>query len=352
MTVAIFPARASHALGIHDLFATVAAERIHLLRDDAPSIEEIYEGIDRCVGDGGVYLVACDGDKVVGSIVVVRMRRTGCHHVGTLGMMVHREYRGRGFGTQLLQAALEECGRDGIWRVELSVYPRNTAAVKIYHAAGFEEEGRTIRGRLFDGVEDAFLDMALLLESRPRQGSGPKYLPPRKASQSARATSVEIVPVELRHAAELRAMVDKVARERRWIAMVNGPDLATTKEFIKKNLQEGNPHLVATDGDTVVGGIDITRMPRKGQRHIGGLGMCLDFKYRGMGLGGMLLESALAWSAKEGLLQIHLDFWASNSAAKSLYLKHEFKLVRCKRRMRVIDGYEDDLIGMQKMLDE
>ena len=49
MTVAIFPARDSHALGIHDLFVTVAAEQIHLLRVDAPGIEEVHEAIERCM---------------------------------------------------------------------------------------------------------------------------------------------------------------------------------------------------------------------------------------------------------------------------------------------------------------
>ena len=56
MTVDMAPAREEDAKDIHELFNLVGAERIHILRMESPGLEAIQDGIERCLGGGGVYM--------------------------------------------------------------------------------------------------------------------------------------------------------------------------------------------------------------------------------------------------------------------------------------------------------
>ncbi|HEX7724140.1 MAG TPA: N-acetyltransferase [Candidatus Paceibacterota bacterium] len=52
------------------------------------------------------------------------------------------EFRGRGFGTQALQALIDTLHRQGIPRCTLMTHPENTGALGLYHKLGFAETGR------------------------------------------------------------------------------------------------------------------------------------------------------------------------------------------------------------------
>lgn len=68
---------------------------------------------------------------------------TGKHrHTGSLGMMVHDQFQGRGIGRELLEALLHVADNFiGLTRVELEVFPDNERAVRLYESCGFEHEG-------------------------------------------------------------------------------------------------------------------------------------------------------------------------------------------------------------------
>ena len=83
---------------------------------------------------------------------------------GELGMMVAHEWRGRGVGTALVEAAIDWSRERGLHKISLSVFPHNEAGVALYRKLGFVEEGRRIKhirrknGELWD-----LIDMGLLL---------------------------------------------------------------------------------------------------------------------------------------------------------------------------------------------
>ncbi len=56
---------------------------------------------------------------------------------------------------------------------------------------------------------------------------------------------VEIRPVTPGDAVAFNAAVDIVAREKRFLGRTEGPSLEQSEAFIRDNLGEGNPHLVA-----------------------------------------------------------------------------------------------------------
>lgn len=107
--------------------------------------------------------VAEDGSLVGELSMKALSSRRALQHIALLGMSVRADWRGRGVGAALMTEALAWAPRAGITRIELYVYVRNTAAIRLYERFGFEREGRR-RNYIREG--DDYLDdfvMARLL---------------------------------------------------------------------------------------------------------------------------------------------------------------------------------------------
>ena len=80
------------------------------------------------------------------------------HGIVHLGMWVDRTERGRGVGRALLDACITWSKAIGAHKVALEAWPHNEAALRLYRAAGFDEEGRLRRqwrrrdGSLWDAI--------------------------------------------------------------------------------------------------------------------------------------------------------------------------------------------------------
>jgi ribosomal protein S18 acetylase RimI-like enzyme len=70
-------------------------------------------------------------------------------------------YRGRGVGTRLLRALLDEADRHDVHALVLNVHLRNSAALRLYMACGFRVAGA---GR-------GWLGVALAWTAEPRHGA-------------------------------------------------------------------------------------------------------------------------------------------------------------------------------------
>jgi ribosomal protein S18 acetylase RimI-like enzyme len=58
--------------------------------------------------------------------------------VGIYGFVVRPEYRGRGYGRQILEAAIRTIRAEGDKRITLEVETHNTNAIGLYHSCGFQ----------------------------------------------------------------------------------------------------------------------------------------------------------------------------------------------------------------------
>ena len=156
---------------------------------------------------------------------------------------------------------------------------------------------------------------------------------------------MRIVPTGEEHAEGFNAVVDAVARERRFIGFVAGPPLESTREFIRSILGGAGIQLLAVNpDDMVVGWCDIVRNPHEGFRHVGRLGMGLLPGYRGRGLGRQLVAQAVRAARKAGIERIELEVFASNERAIALYRALGFATEGIKRQARKLDGqYEDNV---------
>jgi RimJ/RimL family protein N-acetyltransferase len=109
--------------------------------DEADWFSGLYRRMLR--GETIVRVAELD-DRVVGSCVVGRVgpsptSETG--HRGVLGILVHRDFRGRGVGQGLLTATIEAC-RGRFDQIELQVFVANTGARRLYERFGFVAVGR------------------------------------------------------------------------------------------------------------------------------------------------------------------------------------------------------------------
>jgi phosphinothricin acetyltransferase len=150
--------------------------------DDWPVVERIYaEGI--ATGDATFEtappsweefdagrlrehrLVAVEGDRVVGWAAVAPTSARACY----AGVVEHSVYvaegwRGRGVGRALLEALLRSTDAAGIWTIQTSIFPENTASFRLHRRVGFRVVGRRERIAKLGG---AWRD-TLLLERRSR----------------------------------------------------------------------------------------------------------------------------------------------------------------------------------------
>ena len=110
--------------------------------------------------------------------------------------------------------------------------------------------------------------------------------------------TARIVPLLPRHVRGFHAALDSVAREGRFLAMIEAPPLAAARRFVRNGTAAGSVQFVALVDEVVVGWCDISRLAWIAQRHSGTLGMGVIAPQRGRGVGRALLDATLARAAR------------------------------------------------------
>jgi RimJ/RimL family protein N-acetyltransferase len=140
--------------------------------------------------------------------------------------------------------------------------------------------------------------------------------------------------------------VDVVARERKYLALLEAPPLASTREFVLEHIAKGNPQFVAIADGRVVGWCEVIRLDRPAHAHGGVLGMGLLAPFRGQGHGRRLVETTLQAARLAGFNRVELTVYADNPSAIALYERVGFVREGIKRRAMCIDGRFGDAIMM------
>ena len=124
-------------------------------------------------GDSVVVVAEVDG-RAVGICSIDRSTANECGHIGSLGILVGRTWRGRGIGRELIRAAVE--GAKGKFDlVTLSVFDTNRHAKHLYESLGFRSWGL-----LPGGVrrEARYIDLSyMVLDLRPSPLTRPSSEP-------------------------------------------------------------------------------------------------------------------------------------------------------------------------------
>jgi RimJ/RimL family protein N-acetyltransferase len=148
---AVRPASVDDARAMAELFAAVAEERDAIATEPPVDVEERTALFARTAA--GTVVAVADG-RVVGMLHVDVSR----HGFGEFGMLVDRDWRGRGAGSALVQATVEWARDHGLHKLCLEAFAHNSAAIALYRKYGFMEEGRRIKqyrrdsGELWDSI--------------------------------------------------------------------------------------------------------------------------------------------------------------------------------------------------------
>lgn len=100
-----------------------------------PWSEEDFEGMIRSE-NARYYVAEKDGAILGGCGLYIVLEEASITNV-----VIRREARNQGVGTELMRHMMEMCGRDGVKAFTLEVRVSNKAAIHMYEKVGFVSEG-------------------------------------------------------------------------------------------------------------------------------------------------------------------------------------------------------------------
>lgn len=115
---------------------------------DAPSWERWDEGHLQIA-----RFVMRDGETVLGWAALSPVSKRDVYRgVAEVTVYVSENARGQGIGRALLEALIDESKKNGIWTLQASIFPENTASIQLHLRCGFREVGRRERIAMLNGV--------------------------------------------------------------------------------------------------------------------------------------------------------------------------------------------------------
>jgi RimJ/RimL family protein N-acetyltransferase len=164
--------------------------------------------------------------------------------------------------------------------------------------------------------------------------------------RASRTGGIAIRPARPRDARSFVEAYRAVAAEKRFIQTER---VTHSSRFYRRRFRrlpdERSAHVLALDGDAVVGSLSIRREEHPATRHVATLGMFVVESHRRRGLGGALMDEAFAWARRFGVERIELTVYPHNEAAIALYRKFGFvEEGRLVRHAKKSYGYEDEIL--------
>jgi RimJ/RimL family protein N-acetyltransferase len=139
----------SQVLSHIDSVLAEAEYTVTTLDDDSEdyTIEKITEWIKKhAENEGHLIAVAEIGGRIVGSVDFHNGQRKRIEHVGSLAIIVHKDYRRLGVGQALMESVIEWAAEQQvIEKIGLGVFSNNVRAINLYKKLGFIEEGRRVK---------------------------------------------------------------------------------------------------------------------------------------------------------------------------------------------------------------
>lgn len=160
--VIVEEAQLSDAKALVDLLSQVSQETDFVVAETILSQEDMEIFLERHLESvNEICLVVRVGKELAGVLNVSSTSSPQTNHIGDIFIAVQEKYWGYGFGSLLMEVALDwACHTPVIRRLELTVQDRNSRAVHLYEKFGFKIEATKERGAKTKDGE--FLDVYLM----------------------------------------------------------------------------------------------------------------------------------------------------------------------------------------------
>ena len=163
---------------------------------------------------------------------------------------------------------------------------------------------------------------------------------------------MNIIPISEEYIESFRDAIDIVARERKYLVMLEARSLESVRDWVCKNIENDIPQFLALEDNQVIGWCDIMPNKTPGFQHVGALGMGVLPNFRDKGIGKALLKITLAKAKENGIEKIELEVFESNAPAIHLYDTFGFQKEGIKKFARKLDEHYDNIVLMAKFLNE
>jgi RimJ/RimL family protein N-acetyltransferase len=153
--------------------------------------------------------------------------------------------------------------------------------------------------------------------------------------------------IRVEDSAAYHSLVNEVKDERNYLFSTLRFSLEDTEKYIEHHEAVSSPVWGAFDEEGVLlGWIDFNRGNFSEIAHTATLGMGVKKQFRGQGIGSALMDACVKSAKSLGIEKLELEVFASNTAARALYIKKGFfeEGIRLKKR-KFEDNY-DDLVCM------
>jgi len=122
---------------LYKFFKGVARDVARYLRDDVGSqlvVEKWAKNLDY---EKTLPILAIKDDAIIADATINRRRYGWKHHLGTVRIFVHRDYRNVGLGHLMIEELVDIAYKLGIEKLIAEVPDLNTAAIHAFNRAGF-----------------------------------------------------------------------------------------------------------------------------------------------------------------------------------------------------------------------
>jgi putative acetyltransferase len=325
--IVIRPIHPSDATDLHAALShpSVAAQTRQLPTLDVVALRERIEQADFM----SPRLVAEVDGRAVGRVKLNRSHNPRRVHGAKLGMYVHPDYWRQGIGTALMAAALDAADNWlNLLRVELTVYTDNPVAIALYDKFGFVEEG--IERRSVFGPNE-WRDSVMMARLRV-----PTYDPPLQTTPLlpvVRVAEVGEIVIRPKIATDAQTMYVNMLHHNvaRTVSMPPFVEAVNAVTRFASHSPTDHIFVAETDGKLVGNlGLHQDRNPRRA--HVAALGMSVDARYWGHGIGSQLMATALDFADNWlNVQRIELEVNTDNPAGVRLYEKFGFEREGLKR---------------------
>ena len=161
MDIKIRPIKIEDAEGINAL-RIMDGVRENILGITSERIDRSKNFISNLNNNAHMYvaeIIENEESKIIGTIGLHVSENPRLRHCGSIGIMVHKDYQGKGIGKKLMSTVIDLSDN---WlmlkRLELGVFTDNKRALSLYKSFGFEIEGTKKYAVIRDGkFEDEYV---------------------------------------------------------------------------------------------------------------------------------------------------------------------------------------------------